>query len=86
MAQSQSNSFARAISAIGPDSPDHSPVLVAESPQVALPADPDEALKLAIKTAVDAGDFDRVRALVAVLGSAPKKASVVDIASRRPAR
>ena len=47
------------------------------------PSDPDEALRVAIRSALDAGDFDRVKALVAVLEASPKKAAVVDIASRR---
>jgi hypothetical protein len=45
--------------------------------------DPDEALRTAIKAAVDAGDFDRARALVAILEAAPKPAPVVDLATRR---
>jgi hypothetical protein len=45
--------------------------------------DPDEALRTAIKAAVDAGDFARVEALVAVLKGDPAKlAPVVPLASR----
>ena len=46
-------------------------------------SDPDAALRTAIKVALDAGDFDRVRKLVAVLESAPPAAPVVRLADRR---
>jgi hypothetical protein len=36
---------------------------------------------LAIKAAVDAGDFDRTKALIDVLENAPKRAPVVPIRS-----
>lgn len=42
--------------------------------------DPDDALRAAIKAAVDAGDFARVKALVAVLEAWPKPAAVLSIA------
>jgi len=71
--------------AIG-ESPNQSPVLVAESTPVSLPSDPDATLRTAIKAALDAGDLDRVRALVAVLEASPKPAPVVDIATRKPRR
>lgn len=45
--------------------------------------DPDVALRAAIVAALDAGDFDRVRALVAVLESSPRPAPVLTLASRR---
>ena len=68
--------------AIGADVPN--PTLPAEfrRPKPEL-ADPDEALRVVIRAALDAGDLDRVKALVAVLEGSPKRASVVDIASRR---
>jgi hypothetical protein len=46
--------------------------------------DPDEALKLAIKSAVDADDLDRAEALIAVLRRSPSK--VVELASARRRR
>ena len=49
----------------------------------ANPADPDEALRVAIKAAVDAGDTARAMALLEVLRSSPKPALVVDLAARR---
>ena len=70
---------------IAAKSPNESTVLVAESTPVAL-SDPDEALRVAIKAAVDAGKFDRARALVALLEDSPKPAAVVDIATRRAKR
>lgn len=48
--------------------------------------DADAALRLAIVAALDASDFDRVRALVAVLESSPRPASVLSLASHRPKR
>ena len=49
-------------------------------------SDPDEALRTAIAAAVDARDFDRVRALVVVLESSPKPALVLTLASRKTSR
>jgi hypothetical protein len=49
-------------------------------------SDPDGALRAAIAAAVDARDFDRVRALVAVLESSPKPAAVLSLASRKALR
>jgi hypothetical protein len=43
-------------------------------------ADPDEALRQAIKAALDAGDLARVRALLDVLD--PPRAPVVELARR----
>jgi hypothetical protein len=54
----------------------------AERPE-SQPADPDAALRAAIKAALDAGDFDRVKALVAVLEASPKAAPVVPIRGLR---
>lgn len=50
--------------------------------------DPDEALRVAVKAAVDAGDFDRAKALLAVLeGTRPEApnagANVIALAARR---
>ena len=67
-------------------STDQSTVLVAESTREAQRTSPDEALRMAIKAALDAGDFDRVKALVAVLESSPRPAPVVSIATARPKR
>lgn len=75
-----------AISTIVPESPPQSTVLGAKSTPETPSADPDAALRAAIKAAVDGGDFDRVKALVAVLESSPRPAPVVDIASRRTNR
>lgn len=44
--------------------------------------DPDDALRQAIKVALDAGDYARVKALVAVLESAPRVAPVIAMADR----
>lgn len=46
-------------------------------------SDPDDALRTAIKASLDAGDYDRVRALVVVLESAPKPAPILTLADRR---
>ena len=46
----------------------------------------DEALRLAIKAALDGGDFNRVRALVTVLEATPKAAPVLTLASRKAPR
>jgi hypothetical protein len=45
----------------------------------------DDALRMAIKAALDAGDLARVKALVAVLESTParKPAPVVELVPRR---
>ena len=46
----------------------------------------DEALRVAIVAALDAGDFARVKALVAVLEASPKPAPVLTLATRKPSR
>lgn len=46
-------------------------------------ADPDDALKSAIKAALDAGLFDRARALLDVLSKTSAAAEVVDLRERR---
>jgi hypothetical protein len=46
--------------------------------------DPDEALELAIKAAVDAGDVARAMALLEVLQSAPRPAPVVSLVRSKP--
>lgn len=48
--------------------------------------DPDDALRLAIRAALDAGDYDRVKALVGVLESSPRPAPVLTLASKRTPR
>jgi hypothetical protein len=53
--------------------------------------DPDRALRIAIKDAVDRGNFDRAAKLLDVLRAAPApapqtSAPVVDLASRRTRR
>jgi hypothetical protein len=45
--------------------------------------DPDEALRVALKAAVDAGQWGRARALTELLANPPKAAVVVDLATRR---
>ena len=45
--------------------------------------DPDEALRVALKAAVDAGQWERVRVLTELRASAPKGAEVVEPATRR---
>ena len=45
-------------------------------------SDPDEALRWAIKAALDVGDYGRVRALLAVLESSPRPAPILTLASR----
>ncbi len=46
--------------------------------------DPDDALKVALKAAVDAGQWDRVRGLTEMLANPPKGAApVVELATRR---
>ena len=45
--------------------------------------DPDEALRVALKAAVDAGQWERVRVLTELLASALKGAEVVELATRR---
>jgi hypothetical protein len=48
--------------------------------------DPDEALRMAVKAALDAGDLARVRALVDILeGSPAPAAAVVSLTDRRGA-
>jgi hypothetical protein len=46
-------------------------------------SDPDDALRGAIHTAVDAGLYDRAVRLIEVLKSTPSVAPVVDLAKRR---
>lgn len=46
--------------------------------------DPDEALRVAIKAALDAGDLARASALLEVLKASPKPATVVQLAPRKP--
>jgi hypothetical protein len=48
--------------------------------------DPDEALKVALKAAVDAGQWERVRVLTELLATPPKAAAVVELATRRKSR
>jgi hypothetical protein len=45
--------------------------------------DPDEALRDAIRAALDAGDLDRVTALVELLRSSPRPARVIELARIR---
>ena len=45
--------------------------------------DPDEALRVALKAAVDAGQWERVRVLTELLANPPKGGTVVDLAERR---
>jgi hypothetical protein len=45
--------------------------------------DPDEALRAAIRAALDAGDLDRVTALVDILRASPKPAPVLELAGRK---
>lgn len=66
---------------------DEATVLAGTRPAESEPrSDPDEALKTAIKVAVDAGDTARAMALLEVLRASPKPAGVVDLASRRTPR
>lgn len=58
-------------------------VSVGSEPAEPKPSDPDAALRLAIKVAVDAGDLDRAGKLLDILKGTPK---VVDLASRRERR
>ncbi len=46
--------------------------MVGESTSIAISVDPDDALRVAIKAAVDAGDLARASALLDVLRSSPK--------------
>ena len=48
--------------------------------------DPDEALRVALKAAVDAGQWERVRVLTELLANPPKGAVVVELATRRKER
>lgn len=68
-----------ASDAIG-ESPGQSTVLVAESTTIPVPTDPDDALRAAIKAAVDAGDLARATALLEILKAAPKVAPVLTLA------
>ena len=45
--------------------------------------DPDEALKVALKAVVDAGQWERVRGLTEMLATPPKAGAVVELAARR---
>lgn len=58
-----------------------------DSPPVSQRPDPDEALRAAIRAALDAGDLARVKALVSILEAAPPAsapvAPVVDLMTRR---
>jgi hypothetical protein len=47
--------------------------------------DPDEALTVALKAAVDAGQWDRVRVLTELLATPPKAGAVVELVGRRKA-
>lgn len=74
------------------ESPHQSTVLDAKSTPEAQPVDPDEALRSAIRAALDAGDLARVRKLVAVLEAGEvlaagdtKPENVVRLAPRRRA-
>ena len=57
-------------------------VSVTSEPAKQEAADPDGALKLAIKAALDAGDLDRAEQLLAILKSAPKIAPVIRLAKK----
>jgi hypothetical protein len=61
-----------------------STVLDAKSTPETQSVDPDEALKIAIKAAVDAGDVARAMALLEVLKGAPKAAPVVSLVRSKP--
>ena len=75
------------ISSIASESPTQSPVLVAKSTPIPVPAtDPDEALRTAIKVALDAGDLARATALLEVLRATPKPAAVLTLAVQRERR
>ena len=65
------------------DSPLESTVLVAKSTPVSQPNDPDRELRAAIEAALVARDFERVKALVAVLEVARPTAPLLAIASKR---
>lgn len=76
-----------AITPIANNSPDNSPVLVvqestAEPKREGAAIDPDDALRVAIKAAVDAGDFTRAEALLGVLKAAPRPAPIVTLVPR----
>jgi hypothetical protein len=45
--------------------------------------DPDDALRIAIKAAVDAGDLARATRLIEVLGATAPSAAVVELGLRR---
>lgn len=79
-----------AATEIAAESPRRSTVLDAKSTVEPQRSGSDDALRAAIKAAVDAGDLARVRALVAVLEAPPaiderdaKPENVVRLASRR---
>ena len=70
----------KASVAIG-ESPAQLTVLVADSTPIPVLADPDDALRAAIKAAVDAGDLGRATALLEVLKATPKPAVVLTLAT-----
>ena len=64
------------------------PIDPADRFQTAIPAaseTPNDALRSAIKAAVDAGDLPRATALLAILSDSPKPAGVIALADRRRA-
>lgn len=63
-----------------------STVLVAESTLIALPTDPDDALRAAVKAAIDAQDLERASKLIELLKSTPKAAPVIALATMRRER
>ena len=65
------------------ESPEQSTVLDARSTPEPQRIDPDEALRVAIKAAVDVGDVARARALLDILEAKPKPAPVVRLEARR---
>jgi hypothetical protein len=71
------------IAANASESPSRSTVLVADSAPETKPSDADEALRTAIKAAIDAGNIERARVLIELLAEKPKVAPVVDLATRR---
>lgn len=70
-----------AADAIGDPTP-IATVSVTPEPPIPKPVDPDGALKLAIKAALDGGDLDRAGQLLAILKSAPKIAPVIRLAKK----
>ncbi len=90
-AQCTDTESARQTEKTGRSTLDESPRAVAGSdakstPEPLPPNDPDEALKLAVKAAVDAGDTARAMALLEVLKATPKPAPVVRLEERRTKR